>query len=356
LSTSRDHLRALREGGYLNGPDGDGLYHPAPPAGLPESPRENTPSKKGQKTKRANRRLDQWHDFVSMTLAESRPVVSETPFEANPGNYDYVFHLTDLHIGALDHNEHGEITFDTSIAKARTHEIRETGIAHKRVMEGMGFRFDAAHVLLGGDTVDGAGIYENQPWESELTVDDQIFTAVRLLYDFVLAVADEFPAVQVVCQPGNHGEIRANGTSEDLNADALVYGFLDILIGASGLKNVTVVRNESYRFTNFTMRGGRWRAHLRHGDKMLEHVGTSSSKNKWGMWLYKHRFDIAYRGHFHTFKVEDIHGVPVLMSPSIAPVGDFEDMIGVHGRPGAVCHLVSDDSPLEWIQPINFTS
>jgi hypothetical protein len=272
-----------------------------------------------------------------------------------------VFHLTDLHVGAWQRDEFMNDIFSVPIAIERVREVVRNTLAYKAELEAAGYVFDTAHVLLGGDTVDGENIYNHQPHEIECTLDKQIDVATELLFEIVTTISGEFPTVQVVCQSGNHGEIRAKSMSESFNADSIVYSQLDRIVRVSSLDNVTFVRNESTEFTNFGMRIDpdtgipRWRAHLRHGDGQLGHIGTSSPKNKWGMYLYKHKFDVAYRGHYHEFRVEPIHGVPVIMGPSISEPGDFEDAIGVHGVPGALTHIVSDSYPVKFLEPLTFS-
>ena len=83
--------------------------------------------------------------------------------------------------------------------------------------------YDTAHLLLGGDTVTGENIFSHQPHEIDLTLDQQIDLACELYMEQIKRLAARFPSVQVVCQAGNHGELRADGMSENANADKLVW-------------------------------------------------------------------------------------------------------------------------------------
>lgn len=122
-------------------------------------------------------------------------------------------------------------------------------------------------------------------------------------------LAERFPAVQVVCQPGNHGAIDPS-YSEGANADRVLYMMLDKAVRFSDdLDNVTFIRNNSARFTNFYLRGSHtsyeqggqgWEFHLRHGDNSLEHIGTSAGKRRWYNWMLRHDLGQAYRGHYHA--------------------------------------------------------
>jgi hypothetical protein len=68
----------------------------------------------------------------------------------------------------------------------------------------------------------------------------------------------------------------------------------------------------------------------------------------------RHNYDIAYRGHYHEFKIEHVHNRPVLMSGSICPPGDFEESLSLWGEPAATIHGVSDERPMTWLYPIHF--
>ncbi|SEG34643.1 hypothetical protein SAMN04488133_1962 [Halobellus limi] len=309
---------------------------------------------KGEATRRVNDHLFDLKTRINTILAETEPAVPDGGLAYRPGSYDMVVHFTDLHIGQLNHDEFGVETFNLDIAVSRVRETLSELFAFKEKMEVAGYRFDTIHILLGGDTVDGEGIYENHAYEVCATADQQIDTAVELLYEVILSCSSAFPSVQVVCQPGNHGEIRAKNTSEAFNADTIVFGFLDRLVRVCPMDNVKFIRNESTEFTNFLMRGGKWRGHLRHGDGQLPHIGTTSSKSKWGLWLNRHKFDVAYRGHYHEVKLEPINGVPVIMGGSITPSGDYEDSIGVYSEPSSMFHIVSDRQPVEMLTPVHF--
>lgn len=350
-STVRDHLASIEEAGYelVNR---EGLYIPvnSHPTNVTKAPAGS----KGEKTRRANDHLFNLKTRINAILAESEPAVADGGLAFTPDNYDVVLHLTDLHIGKIVHDEYGEEIHNIKMATAYVWAVVDELKQFKARMEAAGTSFDTVHVLLGGDTVEGEGIFPNQPWETEETLDKQIDTAVELLYSVVSALSELFPSVQVVCQPGNHGEIRAKNMSEAFNADTIVYGFLDRLIRVSPFTNVTLIRNEATHYTNFLIRGGKWRGHIRHGENVLQHIGTTSPRAQWGQYLNKHKFDVAYRGHYHTFKLEDINGVPVIMGGSIAPPGNYEDGIGVYSQPCATYHLASDRQPVLSLSPIFF--
>jgi hypothetical protein len=369
-SSVRGFISRLRKKGYVFNRDSSGVYEVADaPEPETEQPRRRTrptvvptdtsPLSKQTETKIRNEHLRKLNARLDALLDVTPPVLADGGLVAEIGHEDVVIHRTDDHIGALSHDEFGNVIFDDEIAAERIREVTRRAMELIDRQEAAGSVFDTAHLLLGGDIVTGEGIFPSQAHELCLNLDEQIDLAVELYFEQIQELAARFPTVQVVCQPGNHGELRVKGPSAGANADTVVYKMLTRLVAASSMTNVTVIQNESTLFTNFTMRNGRWRGHLRHGHKSLSHIGTKSALERWGTWVRRHKFDIAYRGHFHETKIEHILGlnglVPVIMSGSISPPGDYEESIGVWGAPTATIHGVSDSRPLTWMYPLYFT-
>lgn len=356
-STVRDHISTLRARGYEIGTDSDGRRMLISET-VPDHPTNMTRSYEqspGEITRRANDHLSEMKRRLNTLLAESKPPVADGGIDPLPDAEDVVIFRTDSHFGDIEHDEFGRVIYNAEIAEARERYITDEVMSLIDRQEAAGSVFDTAHLLLGGDIVTGEGIYEGQPWDTELTLDKQIDLAVEVFFAQIRRLAARFPRVQVVCVPGNHGEIRVKSPSGGANADLFVYGFLDMLVRNSDLDNVTFIRNESTSFVNFSMRDDRWRGHLRHGQDSLSHVGTASSLNRWGAWHRSNQFDIGYRGHYHEFKVEPMDGIPIIEGGSIAPPGDYAEGLGYGGsRPGAVIHGVSDSRPLSWLYPVDF--
>ncbi|WP_181861704.1 hypothetical protein [Haloplanus salinus] len=367
-SSVRGFLSRLRKKGYVFDRDSSGVYEvSASPKSETEQLRRSTqhvvastdaPLSKQTETKLRNEHLRELNARLDALLNETPPALADGGLAYEVGHEDVVIHRTDDHIGAFSHDEFGNVIFDDEIAAERIREVTRRAMELIDRQEAAGSVFDTAHLLLGGDIVTGEGIFPSQAHELCLNLDEQIDLAVELYFEQIQELSARFPTVQVVCQPGNHGELRVKGPSAGANADSAVYKMLARMVSISSMTNVTVIQNESTLFTNFTMRNSRWRGHLRHGHKSLSHIGTNSAKERWGTWVRRHKFDIAYRGHFHETKIEHILGinglVPVIMSGSISPPGDYEESIGVWGAPTATVHGVSDSRPLTWMYPLYF--
>lgn len=350
-STVRDHLSNIDDVVGLEkvDRDGDTEYRPSRDGEPDKTQDDSLPPSKQSITKKANRHLIKLERRVAELLEDAEPLDVDVD---TGGREDVVIHRTDAHIGSVVEDEFGNEVFNEDVAVERERTVTEKTVRLVERQEAAGYEFGTSHLLLGGDLVTGENIFNGQAHDISATVDEQIDIAAELYYEQIQELAELFPAVQVVCQLGNHGEIRGSGMSEAANFDRIIYMMLEKMVRASGLDNVKFLRNDATHFTNFQIRDHN--AHLRHGHNSLEHIGTSSGKNRWRGWKLKHKFDIAYWGHYHTFEMDEVFGDPVIRSGSIRPPDDFEEGLSEGGKPAATIHGASDSYPLTWFFPINF--
>jgi hypothetical protein len=313
-------------------------------------------------TKEANDFLSELETDLRERLAESEPKTVDLP--TRPGSRDMVMFRTDDHFGDYDTELtiDGEtvVSFDSDIAEDRVFQHLDAVLEYKARLEESGHTFDTVHLLLNGDHVTNESIYDGQAHYIDKTLRGQVKQASGVYVEVIRTLAEEFPFVQVVCQHGNHGELRADGNSHEANADDLMYDAIDLAIRQSDLDNIRFVTNHIDTHTEFLMRGHR--AHMRHGQDGLGHIGTNSGVKRWQSWLLEsadryndNGWDVGYWGHFHELKVEPVNGRPVLMGGTLEPAGDYENSLGIApGRPGAWIHTVSDDEPVDLLKPVYF--
>jgi hypothetical protein len=293
-------------------------------------------------------------DFLYDQLENQPPAVSDVPLSSG-GEEDVVIHVTDDHIGDKVTDEFGNVVFDTEIAKNRIeHRVNETFRQIDR-QKNAGYEFHTGHYVMGGDIVTGSGIYQGQSWEVELNLNEQIEVATESHYKQIRRLSEEFEAVQVVCQTGNHGEIRISGSSQEANADEIVFSNLDLLVRVDPeLDNVTLIRNNSTNFTNFKIRGHR--AHLRHGRSAKSQSETAAAKRDFLGWKGMHKNpELMYVGHYHIQTQERVGADTILIrSGSIKPSDDFEESLSLWSMPAATIHGVSDERPKTWSYDVEF--
>lgn len=367
-STARDHINDLIEiDGVPLKTENDNTpkvwYYPPTrdEQGKRPTPDGGDLHSKAAVTKRAKNEVRELIQYLNDDLHGRRMPAPASGLVSRGGNQDLVIPRSDDHIGAEYTNEFGRVTYDPDIAVERIRSVSQDVIRVKESREDTGVEFDTAHILLGGDTVHGAGIHDDQPWETALSIPEQLTVASDIYMEFIHAMSAEFPTVQVICQKGNHGELRGTGMGPDDNIDTALYMMLEKRVADRGYENVRFVRSHGGNFTNFPIRGETlsectWKGHLRHGQNSLEHIGTSSGKRRWLQWQQKHGFDIAYRGHYHQFQYDRISSTPVIMSGAPVPPSDYEESFGSWDEPAANVHGVSDEEVVTWFHPLRFHS
>lgn len=307
---------------------------------------------KQTKTRTVNEYRARKERDIKQVLQATDPAVA--PQSADPSNEDIVFFLTDLHYGdKIVDPETGEVLYDFDKADDTLETIAEKGLQHYHEAQAH-TDFDTAHIVLGGDLCTGEVVYDTQWVHIEDTLDVQTERARDKLWWFISTVAEEFETVQVVCQPGNHGQHRASSSSGQANTDVQLYGDLDALARVSEYDNIHFVRNKvNANYVNFHMRGGTVRGHVRHGHNCPSHVdATAASSRDWRGWLRIHQFDIALKGHIHQLQSEMAMDVPVITGGSPKPPGDFAEQISQWGAPSAIVFGVDDENAPTWTRPV----
>jgi len=361
-STVYDHISALNSAGFtIANTDGEYLYVDESQDDGVANPVSRVPDQVAQQTitKKANKSLAQIKEEIMSELDSKEQPVADGGMTYNAGNQDMVIPCHDDHFGEVVNDEFGNEEFNSHIAETRVYERFDEVVRQKNGREAMGDEIDTLHIPLNGDIVTNEAIYRSQPHHIDAKVRDQVRQAAEVYLDNIKRMSNVFPSVQVICQHGNHGEFRVDGASGQANADDLLYAMLDMLIRENqehgDLSNVTLKYSDETDYMNFTMRNGNIKAHMRHGDNARNHIGTSSPQSDWLFWLAKHDFDIAYRGHYHEYRLEPLpDGTPVLEGGSIKEPGQYEEELGVGGNPTNIIHGVSDNNPITWQERVLF--
>lgn len=384
-STARDHTTGLVNNGVPLGTrkveNGAKEYYYRPDEKEhPVNPSEPTGElrSKATITKNAKEKVHELIQYLDNDLNGRAPAIPDDGLTVRESNEDMVCHRSDDHIGAKYHDEFGNNTFDAEIGIQRVRTVSNRVFELKARQEAAGVDFDTLHIVMGGDHLHGIGIHDDMPWETQLSMPEQLTIASDIYMEFFDRAAKEFDSVQIICQEGNHGELRGDGMGPDDNVDTAFFLTLDRRVRDRGYDNVKFVRSAGGSFTNFQMRAksekdqqtadalgvpvknlptdlqSGHRAHLRHGQGSLEHIGTSAGKKRWLSWKEMHDFDIAYRGHYHTFQIDSIMSTPVIESGAIVPPSDFEESLAIWGEPAATIHGVSDEREMTWMYPIDF--
>ncbi len=337
-----------KEGGVRNNPKRYMISDDAEEVNDVVQRRDDSQTKRSV-TEDANQYLMELEETVKEAKKELGPLNPHLTEPLREGGQSIVLHRGDDHFGAVVQDEKGVVQFDSDIAEARVRNYftDAISIANNREAE-----YDSCVLLLGGDIVTNEAIYEGQAYEIDETIDQQIARATTVYMEQIERISERFEMVKVVCQHGNHGEFRGKGQSKGANADDIIYNHLELMSHREDLENVRFVMSERANYTNFSIRGHK--GHLRHGHNVKDHIGTSSPQRDWRGFLHNHDFDIAYRGHYHNHRVENVLGVPIIMAPSIMPPGSHEEELSIFGDAMSYVHGATDDNPFAWVEYINY--
>jgi DNA-binding CsgD family transcriptional regulator len=311
---------------------------------------------KQTRTRHANEWWERRHNalvrnFRSLTLPD-------TELPQSGGREDWVTHMTDTHAGDRVRMPDGTVAYSTADIPATIDYVTRQSLALARHHNA---EYDAAHLVWGGDMVTNEGIYEGQFQDLDAWLDEQVDTLHDPLKRQVKAFSNAFDTVQVICKTGNHGQMRASGTSKKANADLLLYKSLRNTIAtlqeeAGLLENVRFRIGQAKPYINFPLRGGKLRGHVRHGHNRKPQAATSAGRKEWLSTVQDHAFDVGYMGHHHISGRLPWEGPPVLISGSPKPPDEFVESLGVKAptrrRHFGTAHGMSDDG-LTCVYPID---
>jgi DNA-binding CsgD family transcriptional regulator len=320
---------------------------------------EDTPLRssehKGTRTRKANKWWETRHNAIERERKKAPP--TDVNLAYTPDAEDWVTHLTDLHAGDRERDYDNDIVYSTEEIPDVVEYVTHQSIS---LSEHHGAEYDTAHLLWGGDMVTNEGIYEGQFEDLDAWLDEQADTVYDALLEQVITFADHFDTVNVVCKTGNHGEMRASGTSKQANADLLIYKNIQTFFRKAQqhhdlYENVQFSVGQARSFIPVPLRGGKLHGHLRHGQHRKPQAETSARLKEWLATLIDAitsswgAFDVAWMGHHHVSGRIPWNGPPIFVTGSPKPAGEYIEELGTRG-PGEVankdiahCHGISDE-------------
>lgn len=284
---------------------------------------------KGTRTRKANRWWETRHTALVRDFKTLDTPTADLPHD--PSREDWVHVIGDIHAGDEVFTPDGENVYNIDtvqrIVRYDTQKSLELANYH-------GAEYDAAHLLWNGDFVTNEGIYTGQFEDLDAWLDQQHDSLMEPLLEQIKAYAEAFPVVNIVCQVGNHGQNRADGTSQQANADLVLYKSVRNAIAAVRkygetdlFENVDFSIGQARPYTNFWMRSGRLKGHLRHGQDRPPQATTRAGHDDWVTTLLNHEFDIGVINHHHATGRIVWDGPPVFASGTGKPPSDFVDKI-----------------------------
>lgn len=284
---------------------------------------------KGTRTRKANRWWERRHNELVREF-KALPTPSADVNTRSTAE-DWVLAFSDVHAGDEVFTPDYTNVYSIDVVADIIDYITEKSLTLERYQ---GASHDHAKLLWHGDFVTNEGIYSGQFQDLDAWLDEQIDTLVAPLVRQIKAHAESFASVEVICQVGNHGKSRASGTSRQANADLILFKQIRNVIAHlrdetddDALGNVNFVIGEARPYVNFTLRGGRLRGHLRHGQDRPPQATTRMGSDEWGTTLQNHGFDVCFIGHHHQTGRIVWDGPPVFVTGTPKPPSDFVDRI-----------------------------
>jgi len=351
-----EHLRELRRSGWKVYIDESAEY-----IGLETDEPLRSSEHKGTRTRKANRWWELTHSELERRYREL-DTPTATPQGDASGAEDWVTHLTDLHAGDEVLGYQGDVVHRTEDLPPMIDYVTRQSLAHA---EKHGSNYRATYELWGGDFVTNSGIYEGQFEDLDAWLDEQIDVLHDPLLRRLKALSEAFPEVHVVCQAGNHGDIRASGSSKQANADLILFKSVRNTVAAlqecGQLENVEFTIGRAGTPTVFYLRDGEIHGQLRHGQDRDPQATTGARKKEWLSTILDSlnagtAVDLIWMGHHHVSGRLPWNGPPVLITGSPKPGGEYARKLGEMTGPNvptiAHAHGVSDDG-LTGVYPID---
>lgn len=201
-------------------------------------------------------------------------------------------------------------------------------------------------VMLGGDMVEGIGIFPGQVYEVEAHLFEQLFEVVRIIEGTVKTLAENFDTVHVVCEFGNHGRLGRKGDMPGSdNIDRVAYQIA--ADRTQGIKGVTWQMSSNW---HQIVTIGNYKALLVHGDEVNSYGGNVPAFgilrkcNAWATGVVED-FQDVYMGHFHTpMSLTLANGGRVFVSGSPESHNEYARVfVAAVGKPSQRLHFVDPD-------------
>lgn len=264
-------------------------------------------------------------------------------------NHTLCIMLSDTHVGRiLENQEDGNEYYNVTIA---TERIRATAknLVRQMTQEQIS-KVDEVVLFLGGDMVDGEGIFHHQEMELETHAAAQVLEATKAIWYLINQLADIFGNVRVVTTRGNHG--RA-GISPESNWDTIIYQQLELLIdletSATGIGGLSI-KNRYGEFNLANIRG--YKFMLRH--KAPVQADTASGIAKFAGWHGIHGWDAFIFGHFHHWGVMTWNGKPIFRNGSLAGGDDYAESLSYYDHPTQLAWITTNENVCAQIIPIGY--
>lgn len=202
-----------------------------------------------------------------------------------------------------------------------------------------------AVLFLGGDMVEGLGIFPGQAWEVDALLYEQLFNTSHIISQTITTLASNFESVRVVCEYGNHGRIGRKGEMPaGDNIDRIAYEIARNKVGH--LVKDWQSSDAWYQITKI----GNYKALLVHGDEIKSFGGNTPAfgilrkVNAWAGGVIEDFHD-CYMGHWHTpMSLTMSNGGRIFVTGSPESHNEYaREFVAATGIPSQRLHFIDPD-------------
>jgi len=292
----------------------------------------NSQRSEGRAKAKTSDLIDAVHEAARLSLLATPRTKLQPPLkDIRKGKAEVALvHLTDWQAGKQT------VSYDIGTLSARIEQMVDK-VVQLTVIQRAHHPVKDCVVMLGGDMVEGLGIFPGQVYEVGAHLFEQMFEVVRIIEQAIRTLAVNFENVTVVCEFGNHGRLGRKGDmpSGD-NIDRMAYR-----IAAMNCKDVKHVKWQMSDDWYQIFAIGNYKVLLVHGDEIGSFGGILRKVSAWSTGVVE-PFDDCYMGHFHTpTSLTMANGGRVFVTGSPESHNEYaRTFIAAVGKPSQRVHFV----------------
>lgn len=253
--------------------------------------------------------------------------------------------LSDIHVGKITKSYNPEI-FKERLKKVNTGMLRIIELLRN------GYKIETLNIVLGGDIVDGEGIYPTQAMAINQGALKQVFqVGVPEFSNMFINLLKYFKKIRIHCVRGNHGRV-GRFAEETSNWDLALYEACK----ATTLNYKNIEWDISYDWNNIFKIYG-WKFLLIHGHQVkmalnIPHYGVTNKGMRWQGSMGN--FDYLIMGHFHVAQMCEWNDWEYFMNGTFSTDDEFsQEVIGLMGSAKQLFFGIHPRKGVTWRYKIN---
>lgn len=224
--------------------------------------------------------------------------------------------ISDVHVGKVTK------TYNPKVFKERLEYLTKSMCRITDILRN-GYKIDVLNIMLGGDIVDGEGIYPTQAYHINQGVLKQVFqVGLPEFSNQLIFLSKYFKQINIYCTRGNHSR-SGKFADETSNWDTVFYEALK----ASTQNYKNIKWNISYEWNN-RFKIYDWVFELMHGHqcRMYFHTPIYNITMKGSRWQGSHGgFDYLIMGHFHNVVMSQFNNWEFMLNGTFSSSDEYAD-------------------------------